>query len=268
MLLIADNLQLTRPAVARELATGDAAALKARIARLVAAGAEAIDLNTGPLGRRAAERMVDLLDTATAATDRPLLLDTLDPSALRAALAHGAANRIIINGFSMEPDRLARILPLAVAFDVEIIGYLLDERGHVPLDLERRLEIASLLFQEATEAGLPPDKLIIDPVVAPLSWPDASAYNRALLGVLKHLPDMLGFEVQTIASLSNLTTGPAARRQKEKIEAAFVPMLAAHELGMLLVNMDHTRSVEMVRTCRRILDDRVFAWQPDDARDG
>ena len=79
---------------------------------------------------------------------------------------------------------------------------------------------------------------------------------------------MLGFEVQTIASLSNLTTGPATRRQKEQMEAAFVPMLAAHGLGMLLVNMDHTRSVEMVRTCRRILDDRVFAWQPDDARDG
>ena len=58
VLLVADNLQLTRPSLARELAARDAAALGARIKALVAAGAEAIDINTGPLGRQAEEQMV------------------------------------------------------------------------------------------------------------------------------------------------------------------------------------------------------------------
>ncbi len=79
---------------------------------------------------------------------------------------------------------------------------------------------------------------------------------------------MLGFEVQTVASLSNLTTGPARRRRKEALEGGFVPMLAAHGLSMLLVNMDHARSVDMVRISRWLLEERVFAWQQVDALGG
>ena len=268
MLLIADNLQLTLPAMARELAERDAAALQARIARLVAAGAEGIDINTGPLGHGAADHTAYLLETVTAVTGLPLLIDTLDPDALRAALEFGASNRIIINGFSLERARLERILPLAVRYDVDIIAYLLDERSHVPKGVDDRLETALALFQRATAAGLPPERLIIDPVVAPLNWPDAAEHNRSLLEVLKRLPEMLGFEVQTVASLSNLTTGPAIRSQKEALERVFVPMLAAHGLSMLLVNMNHTRSVATVRRCRWILDAGVFAWQQVDAREG
>ncbi len=37
---------------------------------------------------------------------------------------------------------------------------------------------------------------------------------------------------------------------------------------MLLVNMNHTRSVETVRRCRWILDAGVFAWQQLDTREG
>ena len=180
MLLVADNLQLTRPSLARELATRDAAALGARVQALVAAGAEAIDISTGPLGRQAEKQMVFCLETVAAATDRPLL---------------------------------------------------------------------------------------IDPVVAPLSWQDATAHNRALLQVLQRLPDMLGFDVKTAASLSNLTTGPTARRHKEKLAQAFIPMLHAHGLSMLLVNMNHKQSVSMVRVCRWILDEGVFAWQQVEALD-
>ena len=263
MLLIADNLQLTRPSMARAFADRDAAAVQDLISRWVAAGAEAIDINTGPLGREAEAQMRFGLQTAAAATDRPLLIDTLHPIAIRAALEAGVANRIIINGFSLEPSRIAHILPLAVECDVEIIGYLLDARSQVPVSIEDKLGVALALYQQASDAGLRPEQLIIDPVVAPLSWQDAAVHNRALLEVLQRLPDMLGFTVPTIASLSNLTTGPAARRQKETLEQAFIPMLAAHGLTMLLVNMAHRRSVRMVRICRWLLDEGVFAWDQD-----
>lgn len=267
MLLIADNLQLTHPAVAAAVAQQDRAALQDRIAQLLAAGAEAIDINTGPLGRQAEERMIFCLETAAAATDRPLIIDTLNPAAIRAALAVDVANRIILNGFSLEPARLEHILPLAVEFDVEIIGYLLDERSQVPAGVEEKLGVALALYQQALAAGLRPEQLVIDPVVAPLSWQDAGRHNRALLEVLAQLPDMLGFEVKTAASLSNLTTGPAARRHKEKLEQAFIPMLASRGLSMLLVNMDHRRSVAMVRLSRWLFNEGVFAWHQVEALD-
>ncbi len=131
----------------------------------------------------------------------------------------------------------------------------------MPSGVEEKLRVALTLYEQALQAGLSPEQLVIDPVVAPLSWQDAAAHNRSLFQVLQRLPDMLGFNVKTAASLSNLTTGPTVRRHKEKLEQAFIPMLVAHDLSMLLVNMNHNRSVSMVQACRWILDEGVFTWQ-------
>ncbi len=150
-------------------------------------------------------------------------------------------------------------------FDVEIIGYLLDEHSRVPADLEEKLEVAMALYQQALAAGLRPAQLIIDPVVAPLNWQDAGTHNRALLDVLQLLPDMLGHAVKTAAGLSNLTTGTAARHHKEMIEQAFIPMLASRGLSILLANLNHRRSVDTVRLSRWILNEGVFAWSQVEA---
>lgn len=265
MLLTADNFQLTHPAVAMAVAQRDSTALQKQIAQLVTAGAEAIDINTGPLNRHGDEQMVFCIKAAAAATDRPLVIDTVNSQAIRAALTVGVSNRLILNGFSLEPAKLECILPLAVEFDVEIIGYLLDEQSRVPTSLEEKLEVAMALYEQALAAGLRPEQLIIDPVVAPLSWQDAGRHNRALLDVLQLLPDMLGYAVKTAAGLSNLTTGTVVRRHKELLEQAFIPMLASHGLSILLVNMNHRRSVDMARLSSWLLNEGVFAWRQVEA---
>lgn len=94
MLLITDNLQLTRPAVAQAVAHRDSVAFQEQVARLTAAGAEAIDINTGSLGREGADQMRFCLQAA----ERPLLINTLNPEAIRASLRLGLANRMIIDG--------------------------------------------------------------------------------------------------------------------------------------------------------------------------
>jgi 5-methyltetrahydrofolate corrinoid/iron sulfur protein methyltransferase len=204
--------------------------------------------------------MIFCLETVSSATDRPLLIDTVNARAIRAALAHGVPNRLIINGFSLEPAKIETILPLAVEYDTAIVGYLLDERSQVPAGPDAKLSVALEIYTRALSAGLRPEQLIIDPVVAPLSWQDAAEHNRSLLEVLARLPDMLGIDVQTIASLSNLTTGAASRDAKQAMEQAFIPMLAAHGLSMLLVNMDHGRSVAMAQRCQWLLAPGVFSW--------
>ena len=269
MLLIADNLQLTLPSLARMVAQRDSAAFQEQVVRLTAAGAEAIDINTGPLGRDGAEQMIFCLQAASNATDRPLLIDTLNPAAIRAALSLGLSNRMIINGFSLEAAKLTRILPLAVEFDVEIIGYLLDAQSRVPTTLEDKLNVGLELFEQALAAGLRPEQLIIDPVVGGRILPAQGRHHRILLEVLTRLPEILGYAVKSVASLSNLTSGPTARARKEALEAAWIPMLVSRGLDMLLVNMDHRRSVDMARRCGWLLSDGVFSWeQVEDDGDG
>ena len=112
MKIVADNLQAVSRRVARAIDERDGETVRAVVRRSLTAGADAIDINPGPLAREPEEKMTFLVETVQSLTDKPLLLDTTNPRALGAGLAV-ARNPVIINGFSLEPDRLAGILPLA-----------------------------------------------------------------------------------------------------------------------------------------------------------
>jgi len=87
------------------------------------------------------------VDAVQSVTQVPPILDTTNAKALEAGLRI-SRNRIIINGFYLEPAKLEHILPLAKQFDTDIIGYLLYPNSHVPADALERMEIALELFNE------------------------------------------------------------------------------------------------------------------------
>ncbi|WP_300458157.1 hypothetical protein [Desulfobacula sp.] len=70
----------------------------------------------------------------------------------------------------------------------------------------------------AMRAGLEvaDNRIIIDPVVPPLVWADGIVQARAVLNVIRMLPDLLGFNVRTIAGISNLTTGAGHNDKKNQ----------------------------------------------------
>ena len=260
MFLVADNLQITRRSIAEAIRHHRPDPIQSCVAELEKAGAQAIDLNTGPLGRNAAEDMAFCVTAVQSATDLPVIIDTANPLAMKAGLA---ANRkcALINGISLEPKKLDAILPLAVEYNVEVIVYLLDERSHAPRELEERLAIALELFQRCQAVGLQRGQLIFDPVVAPLIWQDGLQRNRDLLEIIRRLPELLDGPVRTIAGLSNLTTGQWPSAAKRRLEQAFVCMLATAGLSWVLLNIHHRDTVAAALNCRQLLTDHLFTWQ-------
>ena len=260
MLLVADNLQITNPVFQRAVADRNAAPIRDCVRRCVAAGAEAIDINAGPLTKEPARRMTFLVETVQDATDRPLYLDTTNAVALRAGL-EVCRNRAVINGVSPEPEKLERILPLAKEFEVDLIGYLLYPNGQVPKTAEERLAVATELFAEIERAGIPPERVILDPVVPPLMWEDGTEQAMAFLETIRTLPDLLGFPVRTIAGLSNLTTGRGPREKKLLVERTYLAMLAANGLSQVLMNVFHEGTIRVVRTCEILKTSKIFTWE-------
>ncbi|MDL2330169.1 dihydropteroate synthase [Desulfosarcina sp. OttesenSCG-928-A07] len=260
MISVADNLRITIPAIARAVENKDPAPVQKLVAQCRDAGAHAIDINSGPLSRYPKDKMRFLVETVRAVTDLPLVLDTSNPDAMAAGLAYSGGT-VIINGISLEPEKLSRILPLALSHDCDVIGYLLDADGHVPADTESRMEAAVALFGECQAAGLSPDRLIVDPVVAPLSWPDGNHQNIAILDVVRTLPDLLGFPVRTIAGLSNLTTGAPDNSYRRIHQQAFLPMLAAAGASMILMNALDPGLMTMARACEKIRNQSIFSWE-------
>jgi len=246
------------------LADFDPAPIKDLVLRCQAAGAQAIDINSGPLPKQPETHFAFLVETVQSISALPLVLDTTNPQALEAGL-RTCQNPVIINGFSLETAKLERILPLAVVHNADIIGYLLGPNSQVPTDADEMMAIAVELFEASSNAGLPSERLIIDPVIAPLSWDNGIRHNQAVLTVLGRLPDLLGAPVRSIAGISNLASGPIPTRRKVALEQAFLPMLAAAGLDMALFNVFHQGAVEAARICDALLGEKIFAWTEDGA---
>ena len=259
MILVSDNLQITHPDIDRAVKGMDPAPVQDLVRRCVAAGADAIDINSGPLARDPGKKMAFLVEAVQSVTDLPVVLDTTNPGALEAGL-QVSKSRTVINGFSLEPVKLERILPLAKKYDVDIIGYLLYPNSHVPGDASERLGVAVELFGEFQKAGVDRERLIIDPIIAPVMWENGNRQDKEILSVLRTLPDLLGFPVRTIAGISNLTTGRGPRDKKLLLERAYLPMLAAAGLTMALMNVFHAETVLTARACNAICGEQIFTW--------
>ena len=259
MKLIADNLQVTLYSFKKALDALDPLPIQKLVKKAETQGAEAIDINSGPLSRNGEEKMDFLVNAIQEVTDLPVLLDTVNSHAIKAGLL---ANKktAIINGFSLEPEKLKNILPLAKEFNVDIIGYLLYPNGHVPPDSESRLNVAVDLYNAFLKSGAAKEHLIIDPVLVPVMWQQGGQHARDVLSVLNSLPVMLGFPVKTIAAISNLTTGHHSKKQKILLEKTYLPMLAAGGLSMLMLNIFHDETVQAARVCTSLTGNRVFAW--------
>ncbi|MBC2716403.1 MAG: dihydropteroate synthase [Desulfobacteraceae bacterium] len=262
MILVADNLQITNQTIESAINQLNPVPIQELVRQCESAGAQAIDINPGPLTRNPEKKMTFLVETVQSVTQLPLLLDTANHKALKAGLMTGKnhPSTPIINGFSLEPKKLEHILPLAKKFRSKIIGYLLYPNSHVPIDEADCIHVALALYQEFSKAGLENEQLIIDPVVAPVVWENGIRHNMSMLSVMRNLPDLLDFSVQTIAGISNLTTGKIPKEKKQILEQSFFPILAASGLSMALLNVFHSQTMQTARACDALLSPEIFSW--------
>lgn len=259
MRIVADNVNIMQPDIARALEDRDPEPIRQLVLRCVEAGAQAIDINSGPLSRHPRGKMTFLVETIQSVSQLPLVLDTVNPEAMTAGLA-ACTGPATINGFSLEPDKLTYILPLAGRYGADIIGYVLGADSQVPMDEHEIMSTAVALFEAYSKIGLPPRQLIIDPVVVPASWPGGPRHNRGVLSLIRQLPDLLGTPVRTIAGLSNLSSGHGSLQGKIALESVYLPMLADAGLEMVLTNVFHRKTLAVAKVCEVLLNEGVFSW--------
>ncbi len=259
MKLIADNLRITKPDIQEALKRFDPKPVQDIVKVCVEKGTFAIDVNTGPLGKSPEKGMRFFIEAVESVTNLPLLIDTSNPVAMKAGL-EAANNRPIINGFSLEPGKIEKMLPLAREYDADIVGFLLYPDSRVPKDEAQRFEVALELFEKAEAAGVAKERIIIDPIVPPLAWDDGIVQARAVLSVIRTLPDLLGFPVRTIGGVSNLTTGAGDKAKKNLIEQSYVAMLSEAGLSYALLDILNKDIVASARTAGILAKEDIFSW--------
>jgi len=163
MKIIAEKINGARAQVAKAVAERDAELIRTLAQRQAEAGAHWIDVNAGTHPDREPDDLVWLVNTVQEVTDLPLCLDSANPNALAAALKV-TRQTPMINSISGEPSRLTGVLPIVAEHGCPTIALCMGEQG-IPKDVGGRLEAIRRVMDAARRAGVPEDRVYIDPLL-------------------------------------------------------------------------------------------------------
>ena len=181
-------------------------------------GAHMLDLSVDYVGRDGVRDMSELAKRFATATTLPIVLDSTEPSVIKAGLEH-LGGRCVINSVNYEdgagPDsRFARMMPIAKEHGAALVALTIDEEGQAR-DREWKLRVARRLIKDLHENwGISISDIIIDCLTFPIATgqeetrKDAIETIEAIRQLKSEYPD-----VQTTLGVSNVSFGlnPAAR---------------------------------------------------------
>ncbi len=202
-----------RGAFAEELLAGHLDRVREDAARQVEAGAPVLDVNAGVPGADEVDLLVRMVKAVMEATDAPLCIDSATDAALEAAL-DVYEGKALVNSVTGEHGRLERVLPLVKRHGAAVIGMANDERG-ISMVPEERLRAARKIVERAADHGIPPEDVVIDPLVMSVGA-DGTAPSVAL-ETMRLVRDELGCNLTCGAS--NVSFGMPGRAA---LSAAFL----------------------------------------------
>lgn len=252
MYVIGERINGMFKAVAKAIAERDAAFIGDLARRQVEAGAHALDVNTGPTEGDPVEVMRWLVETVQDAVDVPVSIDTPKLPVLLSGL-RAARRGSIINSTTGAKDKLDAILPLAAEFDATVIGLTIDERG-IPRNAESRAEIAMTIVVRAMEAGLPADRLLLDPIVLPVSAAqDQCAAALEAIGLFKGLSQPAP---KVVVGLSNVSQGTT---QRSLVNRTYLVMAMARGLDAAILDPFDRELMDLQKTAGILLNQEIYA---------
>jgi 5-methyltetrahydrofolate--homocysteine methyltransferase len=159
-------------------------------------GADILDVNVGVPGLDDVFLMKEVVKLISSWVDVPLCLDSPNPMALAAGLA-AAPGKPLVNSISGEESRLKHILPIVKDRGAAVIGLTMDDNG-IPSTPEGRFQIAEKMLEDCVKIGIPPENLIIDPLVMAVgSDSNAGIITLKTIGLIKN---QLGLNINLGAS--------------------------------------------------------------------
>ena len=228
MLIIAERINASRKSIAQAISAADRAFIQGEAKTQTEAGAQYIDVNAGTFVGEETEKLKWIVEAVQEVTDLPLSIDSPDPEVIRAMLPL-VKKAPMINSITLEPARLAGILPLVVENKTKIIALCQSEQAMAET-ADDKVRLAGLLVERLTGAGVPLDDIHIDPLVYPLSTNPKSA--AATLEAIRRI--MIEFPgVHTVCGLTNVSFGLPARKL---VNRAFLAAAIAMGLDSAIID--------------------------------
>jgi len=240
MLIVGESLNASIPRVGKAVMERDADAIVGLARRQAECGAQMLDLNAAVTDRDETEDLAWMVRTVQSAVDLPLMLDSSNPAALRAALEVHEGSPPVLSSVTNETGSVEGLLPLALERGCALVALCMDDDKISP-EPQVRFDIATKLIDRITGAGLPAERLFIDPMVMTIGTDTDS--GLALLHLIRMLRESHP-SIRTLCGASNVSFGMPERKL---LNRTFVSMLAAAGMEGFLVNVRDRRMMATLR---------------------
>ncbi len=218
------------------------------------AGADYLDVNVGPAvpSAQKGDAMAWLIEAIQEATDAPICIDSPRLPDIQAALGV-IKNPVMINSTQADPEQLAIYVQLAIDNDASLIALAMDKSG-IPQDTDKRIELASIIVVAAMEAGLPFDRLFIDPIVLPVNAMQQQA--GLVLDALSQLKLLADPPPHFVVGLSNISQGA---KERDQINRTYVTMCIAAGLDAAIADPFDTEFMNSVITAELLMNKQIYS---------
>ncbi|HET6849867.1 MAG TPA: dihydropteroate synthase [Gaiellales bacterium] len=234
-----------RKAFQAQLQAGDLSQIEIDAAEQVAGGADVLDVNVGDPLADEIELMRQAVPLVQGLVDLPLCIDSSVIEALEAGLSV-YQGKALVNSVTGEDERLELILPIVARHGAAVIGLANDDE--IPMDAQRRLEVAKKIVSAAGDHGIPPEDVVIDPLAMPVgAEPRAvTLFIESVRLVREHLG------VNMTCGASNTSFGLPGRHA---LNAMFLGIAKSHGLTSAIMDARSSQVVEGVRAADFLLGD-------------
>jgi 5-methyltetrahydrofolate--homocysteine methyltransferase len=207
MLIIAERINSSRKPIAEAISSRNKVYIQNEARVQDQAGADFIDVNAGTFAGEEAEKLQWVIEVVQEITEKPLCIDSADPTVIRAMIPLVKAAPMI-NSITLEPDRLEGIIPVVAENKAKVIA-LCQSGDTMAETADDKFQFAEQLVEKVSAAGIPQGDLYIDPLVYPLSINQQSAVAtlEAIERIRAAFPG-----VHTVCGLSNVSHGLPCRK--------------------------------------------------------
>jgi 5-methyltetrahydrofolate--homocysteine methyltransferase len=242
-----------RKLLAEEMKAGNFSRVEADAIAQVEAGAHMLDVNAGiPLADEPA-LLAKAVQLVQSLTDVPLSIDSSIIEALEAGLAV-YQGKPLVNSVTGEEAVLERVLPLIAKYGAAVVAISNDETG-ISMDPDVRFQVAKRIVERAADFGIPPDDVVVDPLVMPIGALGQAGQHAFHL--IRRLRDEL--KVNTTCGASNVSFGLPNRHA---VTGTFLSMAIGAGMTSAIMNPMHaeTKSAVLAADVLMGTDDNCATW--------
>jgi len=251
MLVIGELINGMYKAVGKAIKDKDKSIIQKLAKDQVGAGANMLDVNTGPASADPKNDIKWLVETIQEAVDAPLALDSTKADVIEEGLKL-VKKKALINSASADDEKLNRLIPLAKKYNAQLIALAMDKKG-IPRDRNQRSELALKIVSTCMEQGFPLEDLYIDPVVLPINV--AQPQGTEVLESIKEFKLLSDPPPKTVVGLSNVSQGT---KNRSLINRTYLVMAVGFGLSGAIVDPLDRELMDALITAELLLNKHIY----------